>query len=47
MVKGMLCDICIQLVTGFDAWLTDDKTEQDIVEYVEQVNKNVPAKVLN
>merc|ERR1712055_210296 len=35
--SGMLCDICIQLVTEFDAWLTDDKTEQDIVVYVEQV----------
>ncbi len=35
--KDLLCDICIDVVTDLDNWLTSDQTEADIVHFVEQV----------
>merc|ERR1739840_14515 len=33
----LTCDICIDIVTDLDNWLTDDKTEQEIVDFVKQL----------
>merc|ERR1711955_22319 len=33
----LLCSICVDLVTDLDNFITDDKTEQQIVEFVEQI----------
>merc|ERR1712098_459831 len=33
----LLCSICVDLVTDLDEFITDDKTEQQIVEFVEQI----------
>merc|ERR1712080_748776 len=37
MSQDMVCDICIQAVTAFDEWLTEDSTEAEIVHQVEQI----------
>merc|ERR1711970_1438663 len=33
----LTCDICIDIVTDIDEWLTDDKTEQEIVDFVKEL----------
>merc|ERR1711962_1192827 len=35
--KDLLCDICIDIITDLDQWLTSDTTEDQIVEWIEQV----------
>merc|ERR1712112_539589 len=35
--KDLLCDICIDVITYLDQWLTSDTTEDQIVEWNEQV----------
>ena len=35
--RSLTCDICVDVVTDLDEWLTSDTTEQQIVEWVEQV----------
>merc|ERR1719429_127790 len=35
--KDLLCDICIDVITDLDQWLTSDTTEDQIVEWIEQV----------
>ena len=32
-----MCDLCINIVTDLDQWLTSEHTEADIVRWVEQV----------
>merc|ERR1712244_141057 len=34
--KDLLCDICIDVITDLDQWLTSDSTEDQIVEWIEQ-----------
>ena len=36
--KDLLCDICVDVVTDLDEWITSDSTEQEIVEFVEGVS---------
>ena len=33
----LTCDICIDIITDIDEWLTSDKTEQEIVDFVSEV----------
>merc|ERR1712080_630657 len=33
----LTCQICVDIVTDLDNWLTDDKTEQEIVKFVKQL----------
>ena len=33
----LTCDICLDVVTDIDNFITSDTTEQQIVEYVEEV----------
>jgi len=33
----LTCDICIDVITDFDEWLTSDKTEQEIVDFISEV----------
>merc|ERR1712098_580041 len=33
----LLCSICVDMGTDLDEFITDDKTEQQIVEFVEQI----------
>merc|ERR1712059_123300 len=35
--QELLCNVCVDVVTDLDEWITDDKTEQEIVEFVEQL----------
>eukprot|EP00092_Neocalanus_flemingeri_P102774 GFUD01131472.1.p2 GENE.GFUD01131472.1~~GFUD01131472.1.p2 ORF type:complete len:108 (+),score=26.82 GFUD01131472.1:13-336(+) len=35
--NDLTCTICIDFVTDFDTWLTSDKTEADIVTFVEEL----------
>merc|ERR1711928_189978 len=35
--RDLLCDICIDIITDLDQWLTSDTTEDQIVEWIEQV----------
>ena len=36
--KDLLCDICIDIVTDLDEWITSDSTMADIIEFVEGVS---------
>ena len=36
----LLCDICIDVVTDLDQWLTSDATMDEIIYFVEGVNRN-------
>ena len=36
--NSLTCAICIDVITDLDEWLTSDKTEQEIIDFVEQVN---------
>ena len=33
----LTCNICIDIITDLDEWLTSDKTEQEIVDFVSEV----------
>merc|ERR1711936_826288 len=33
--KDLLCDVCIDVVTDIDEWLTSDQTMDDIIHFVE------------
>merc|ERR1712211_81603 len=33
----LTCQLCVDIVTDLDNWLTDDKTEQEIVDFVKQL----------
>ncbi len=33
----LTCDICIDVITDLDNWLTSDKTEQEIVDFMKEV----------
>ena len=33
----LLCSLCVDIVTDLDEFITSDTTEQQIVEFVEQV----------
>ena len=35
--NDLTCQICMDIVTDFDEWLTSDKTEQEIVDFVKEV----------
>merc|ERR1711962_177890 len=35
--QDLVCDICIQAVTAFDEWLTEDSTEAEIIHWVGQI----------
>ena len=35
--KDLLCDICLDVVTDIDEWLTSDQTMDDIIHFVEGV----------
>ena len=39
--KDLLCDICIDVITDLDQWLTSDSTEDQIVEWIEQVKVQI------
>ena len=36
--KDLICDICIDVVTDLDEWLTSDATEGEIVHFMESVS---------
>ena len=36
--KDLLCDICIDIVTDLDEWITSDSTMADIIDFVEGVS---------
>ena len=38
--SDLLCDICIDVVTDLDQWLTSDATMDEIIYFVEGVNRN-------
>ena len=33
--KGLLCDVCVDVVTDLDEWLTSDTTIDEILKFVE------------
>ncbi|XP_023330261.1 prosaposin [Eurytemora carolleeae] len=33
----LTCDICIDVITDLDNWLTSDKTEQEIVDFMKEI----------
>ena len=35
----LTCEICVDVITDLDNWLTSDATEQDIVDFVKGVIK--------
>ena len=35
----LTCDICIDVITDLDNWLTSDKTEQEIVDFMKEVTE--------
>ena len=35
----LTCEICVDVITDLDNWLTSDATEQDIVDFVKEVIK--------
>ena len=37
--KDVLCDICVDVVTDVDNWITDSHTIDEIVHFVEGVSK--------
>ena len=36
--KDLLCDICVDIVTDIDEWITSDSTMDDIINFVEGVS---------
>merc|ERR1719402_1195369 len=41
----LICNICIDMVTDVDNWLTTDTTEDQIVAYVEQICLAIAAVI--
>ena len=39
MKSDLLCDICLDIVTDFDQWLTSDATEQQIADWIDNACK--------
>ena len=37
----MTCDLCLDIITDLDSWLTSDATEDQIVEWMSQVCKTL------
>merc|ERR1711935_358140 len=35
--KSLTCDICIDLITDIDEWLTSDATEEEILSYAHEL----------
>ena len=35
--KGLLCDVCVDVVTDLDNWLTSDATLDEILKFVEEL----------
>jgi len=33
----LTCTLCTDIITDLDAWLTSDKTEQEIIDFVAQI----------
>ena len=33
----LTCEICVDIITDIDEWLTSDKTEQEIIDFISQV----------
>ena len=44
--SDLLCDICIDVVTDLDEWLTSDATMDEIIYFVEGVQKTICNVVL-
>ena len=40
--NDLTCSICVDIVTDIDNFITSDTTEQQIVEFVEQVREKQP-----
>ena len=40
------CDLCIQIVTAIDDFITDASTEQDIIDFVEGVGFQLEKQIL-
>ena len=38
--KDLLCDICVDVVTDIDEWITSDSTLDEIIEFVENVSSD-------
>ena len=36
--KDLLCDICVDIVTDIDEWITSDTTMDEIINFVEGVS---------
>merc|ERR1719452_19543 len=35
--NALTCEICIDIITDIDNWLTSDKTEEEIVNFVKEI----------
>merc|ERR1712098_746272 len=35
--KSLTCDLCMDVITDLDAWLTSETTEQQIIDYIKQI----------
>jgi len=35
--NALTCDVCKALMTGIDNWITSDKTEQEIIDFFNQI----------
>merc|ERR1712002_1256546 len=35
--KDLVCDICIDIITDLDEWITSDSTEGEIIHFVESL----------
>ena len=35
------CDVCMEVITDLDAWITSDKNMDEIVQYVQGVNIDI------
>lgn len=41
----LTCTICIDIITDIDEWLTSEKTEDEIIEFVKQVERRIDRKI--
>ena len=44
------CDVCMEVITDLDAWITSDKNMDEIVQYVQGVNIDInlyPQQIVN
>ena len=35
--NSLTCELCVDIVTDLDEWITSDKTEQEIVDFAKEV----------